>query len=125
MDVLCSGLQAQKDATNKDLDQNQADNFPHDRDALNRFAFLLHWLVQVAEPLARDLNISSGTDKAKRGPGATRAKKVKSDDDWDWVSDRAKAMEIVARLLALDLGRIWISTAEKEAFVKYVSSQRT
>jgi condensin complex subunit 1 len=49
LDSISSGLQAEIDATQRDLDSDDQDQYTSHKPALEMYALLLHWFILAAE----------------------------------------------------------------------------
>ncbi|KAJ3090042.1 Condensin complex subunit [Quaeritorhiza haematococci] len=93
---------------------------------LEMYAFLLHWLISVAEQKwkdckkAKDVSMATATGKG-RGKGKAKASQQNIDDEWDWMSQKQKALDIWQRLLSLDLKRMIISSPERDTLISMIT----
>ncbi len=106
LDSLTSGFQAEADATIRDAVTEDPEAISGHKDALEMYAFLLHWFVAAAE------NVKSGSEetapvaktKPKRGRGAkagrtggrTAASK-KNSEQWSWQNHIPNALGLICR----------------------------
>ncbi|RKP05116.1 non-SMC mitotic condensation complex subunit 1, partial [Thamnocephalis sphaerospora] len=95
-DVLLSGINAHIDLIAQQSKDPNCTSLAHHRDALERFAFLLQWLVSVAEAResAKNAEEVAATGRVKRGRG-TRKKAATgdADDHWDWPGQRLRTLD--------------------------------
>lgn len=54
--------------------------------------------------------------KPRGGKGKKKA--AVEEGGWDWAAEREEALEVIAAVLPLDLNRIWVSTSERDIFIK-------
>ncbi|ORY51018.1 ARM repeat-containing protein [Rhizoclosmatium globosum] len=91
--------------------------------AMEIYAFLLHWLVDVAENHAKT---AKAAETAKESVTATKGKKkttkAKADvEGWNWDIQRCYLLETVVSLLKLEIQRIIISTSERDTFISMIT----
>lgn len=110
LDLLTSALQAEADQTLADLDANDEESVPHHKQLLEIFAFLLQWTISAVETRAIEKSASA---PARRG----KAPKSKKDDTWDSSGQLQKALDAMRVVMNLNLGRVFITTSERDTFV--------
>ena len=93
------------------MEEGAQHNFELDKSCLEILIFLWHCLVDKAEPRWKAVV----KEVAKK---AVKVKAKKNSDDWDWCAHRTRSLEILERLVIVNLDRIFISSAERDVFVK-------
>ncbi|KAG8971035.1 hypothetical protein FRB90_010609, partial [Tulasnella sp. 427] len=122
LDSIMSGLQAEIEASQRDIDADDHDSFPTHRQILDVYAFLIHWFVMAADKAgsksSEEVIVAS---KPKRGKGATKpSRKAASNRDaetFTWTEQIIPTLALVGRLLRIKSHRIWLSTAERDTFI--------
>ena len=128
LDSISSGLLAEYESTNRDLDAGDPETYMSHRPALEMYAFLLQWFVSAAEKVkarSGDEDAVAVAPKARRGRGGKTAvsRNVgKKDSRWSWSDQIQPTLALISRVLRLKTHRIWTTTADRDAFIKYVSS---
>jgi condensin complex subunit 1 len=99
------------------------------RAALEMYAFLLLWIVGVAEKVgnADEDGAATNASKGKRATGKStkagtsgKAAKKKT-SSWLWVDQIPLVLSLLGKTLkTLQTGRIWTSTAERDGFIGYL-----
>ena len=124
LDSISSGLLAELESTNRDLDQGDPDTYLSHRMALEMYAFLLQWYVGAAERVKARLDDEVAIDtmaKPRRGKGGkvTNSKNAsRKDTSWSWSSHVVSTLGLISRVLRLKTHRIWTTTADRDAFIK-------
>ncbi|KAJ7211815.1 non-SMC mitotic condensation complex subunit 1-domain-containing protein [Mycena haematopus] len=125
LDSLTSGLQAELDATIRDLDDAPQVYLPH-KGPLEMYAFLLQWFVSAAEkvkqadpdapatPAPKTKKPRGGKSAATARSGRTAASKKA---EWTWIDQIPTTLNLISKVLRLSTQRIWTTTAEKDTFI--------
>ncbi|KAG6829705.1 hypothetical protein H0H92_003740 [Tricholoma furcatifolium] len=127
LDSLSSGLQAELDATMRDIDQGNQQGYMSHKLPLELFGFLLLWFVSAAEkfkqPDDEDMPIAA-VQKGRKGRGGKAGGKAssrgggsKKNEAWTWIDQIPATLVLINKLLRLQTQRIWTTTAEREAFI--------
>ncbi|KAG9286748.1 hypothetical protein G9A89_012298 [Geosiphon pyriformis] len=125
-DTIISGFQSEVEATSRDLDPDEEETFlDHHRHALEMYAFLLEWVISMAETKATSKSaVSSNTAPAPtRNIGGGRGKRSKPSssaadtEDWDWSAQQISALDLMLKVLDMRINKIWTSTHERDTFV--------
>ena len=131
LDSLCSGLQAELDATLRDIDTGDQEVYTSHKTPLEMYSFLLHWFVTAAEKVkASEDNTPPPPTKPKRGRGGksggagrttSRTTNKKANEAWSWEDQIPNTLHLTSKVLRqLQTQRIWRTTGERDTFVKYV-----
>ena len=128
LDSINSGLQAEVDAAQRTLDSSDVDLTivtEHKR-PLEHYSFLLQWFVLAAEKCEQARGPASPIAKARRGVKGGKAiikKKSANDPDnggtWTWANHIPATLALISKVLRLKTHRIWTTSAEKDAFIKW------
>lgn len=128
LDSMSSGLQAELDATMRDVEQGDQQGYMSHKTPLEMYVFLLQWFVTAAEKVK-----ASDDDEAPSGPvakgrkgrggkagsrGASRAVSQKKRETWTWIDQIPPTLALVSKVLRLQTQRIWTTTAERDAFIR-------
>jgi condensin complex subunit 1 len=131
LDSLLSGLQSELDATLRDIDTGDQETYAAHKTPLEMFAFLLHWFVTAAEKVkvSQDDAVPPPPTKPKKGRGGkaaggsgrttSRSTAKKTNETWTWEDQIPNTLALTAKILRqLQTQRLWITTAERDTFVK-------
>lgn len=128
LDSVQSGLLAECEATMRDLEQGDQQTFMAHRLPLEMYAFLLQWFVSAAEKVKSksDEDVPAApAPKPRRGRGGKVAGSrtvSKKDSQWTWIDQIPGTLALISKVLRLKTHRIWTTTPDRDAFIKYVSS---
>ncbi|RDB27013.1 Condensin complex subunit 1 [Hypsizygus marmoreus] len=127
LDSISSGLQAELDATMKDIDHGDQPGYMSHKLPLEMYSFLLQWFVTAAEKVKQpedDDGPTAPAPKARRGRGgkaggkaSARATANKRVETWSWIDQIPPTLALISKILRLQSQRIWTITAEREAFI--------
>ncbi|KAJ7454842.1 non-SMC mitotic condensation complex subunit 1-domain-containing protein [Mycena latifolia] len=126
LDSLSSGLQAELDATVRDLDQESAQVYCAHKVPLEMYAFLLQWFVSAAEKVKQADGDGPATPapKARKPRGGKAAASGRSarganakKAEWTWMGQIPATLNLISKVLRLSTQRIWTTTAEKDTFI--------
>ena len=129
LDSISSGLQAEVDSTQRTLDSPDVDpaTLTEHKGPLEQYCFLLQWFVLTAEKVAQSQGPVSPAPKARRGGKsgkATSKKKGAAVEDgggtWRWENHIPATLALISKVLRLKTHRIWTTSAERDAFIKWV-----
>ncbi|KAG8732139.1 Condensin complex subunit, partial [Ceratobasidium sp. 414] len=118
LDSLLSGFQAEAEATSRDLEADDNDSFPQHRTALEMYAFLLHWFSVTADKAPPKPEEGAAAAKPKRGKGKAASKKASNQAEvWSWPHHVPHVLALVAKVLRVNLGRLWVSSGDRRTFI--------
>ncbi len=130
LDVIASGMSNALDEAQRELDGEDPNAYASHAETLERFAFLLQWLVSVAEKHsgARSDNASSAAAitaarGGRRGAGskAAAAAAAKSSsgkaDAWAWSNSIPAVLALMSKAARVRSERMWTVSAARDAFV--------
>jgi len=132
LDSISSGLQAELEATLRDIDTGDQQTYMSHKQPFEMYAFLLHWFVSAVEKVkvSEEGEGQAPAPKARKGKGgkATTSKAAgragankKMDTTWTWREQIAPTLQLISKILIrLQTQRIWTTTAERDTFVKCV-----
>ncbi|KAH7327737.1 armadillo-type protein [Stachybotrys elegans] len=113
-DLVMSGLSAEADAVNNDIDSpDEQDAMPHHKQLLEIYGFLLQWTIAAVETKAAE---KSSAAPAARGRGKAK-KPAAKDDVWDSASQLQAALDVMSKVLKLKLSKIFLTTSERDTFI--------
>jgi condensin complex subunit 1 len=116
-DLVISGLSAEADIINSDLETDEQETITHHRQLLEVFGFLLQWTIAAVETKASE---KSSAAPAARGRGkGSKAKSSPKDKDsnWDSSPQLQTALDTMCKVLKLKLSKIFLTTSERDAFI--------
>lgn len=122
LDSILSGLQAEVEATHRDVNDSDEHTFMTHKTPLEIYAFLLFWFLTAAEKVKvsdKDAEPAKGK-KGKGGKGAGTKTSKKVDTKWSWIDQVKPTLALVAKVLLLPLQRIWVPTPQRETFIRCV-----
>ncbi|KAI0381196.1 condensin component [Hypomontagnella monticulosa] len=119
-DLIMSGLAAEADAINHDLENpDEQEMIAHHKSLLEIYAFLLQWTIACVETKAAEKSSTAPVSRA-RGKGAkSKAAAAGKDKDgsWDSAAQLQSALDIMSKVLKLKLGKIFLTTSERDTFI--------
>ena len=123
-DLITSGLSAEVDAINHDLEADEQDLIAHHKNLLEIYGFLLQWTVSAVEtraaeksssaPAARSSAKARGKKAAGGGGGGAASEK---DSNWDSSAQLQTALDTTCKVLRIKLGKIFLTTSERDTFI--------
>lgn len=112
-DLVVSGLSAEADIINNDLESDEQELIAHHKQLLEIFGFLLQWTMAAVETKASE----KSTAPVARGRGKAKPKGNAKDATWDSSAQLQTALDTMCKVLKLKLGKIFLTTSERDAFV--------
>ncbi|GKT50463.1 condensin complex subunit 1 [Colletotrichum spaethianum] len=114
-DLVMSGLAAEGDAINHDLESpDEQETLAHHKQLLEIYGFLLQWTIAAAETKAAE---KSSTAPVARGRGKPKKNAPKQDGVWDSATQLQSALDIMSKVLKLKLSKIFLTTSERDTFI--------
>ncbi|KAF9874328.1 hypothetical protein CkaCkLH20_08311 [Colletotrichum karsti] len=115
-DLVMSGLAAEADAINHDLESpDEQETLAHHKQLLEIYGFLLRWTVESVETKAAE---KSSTAPVARGRGKPKKNAPKGQDGvWDSATQLQSALDIMTKVLKLKLSKIFLTTPERDTFI--------
>ncbi|KAI5855220.1 condensin [Tricharina praecox] len=123
LDIIVSGLSAEADVVNMDLDSDEQDTLKEHRELLEIYGFLLQWVIAGLEARNEkpDSSATAGTTVGgQRGKGKAKGKgKAVASAAWDSTTQLTTALEVMCKVLNLKvrLLRVFVTTSERDTFV--------
>lgn len=117
LDLITSGLSAEADALNGDLETDEQDEVLQQRHLLEMYAFLLQWSISVVEVKSAEKPASCPPAKGRGNTKNARSKATPKDAIWDPTGQLQAALDTMCKVLKLKLGRIFMTTSERDTFV--------
>ncbi|KAG8529333.1 uncharacterized protein KY384_005969 [Bacidia gigantensis] len=113
-DLLISGLSAQADIVNNDLETEDPGATRQQKHLLEMYAFLLQWSISAVEVKTAE-KPSSALTKV-RGKGA-KSKASLKDGSWDSAAQVQSALDTMCKVLKVKLAKIFVTTSERDTFI--------
>lgn len=116
-DLVVSGLSAEADIINSDLETDGQETITHHKQLLEIYGFLLQWTIAAVETKASE---KSSTAPSARGRGkASKAKSSPKDKDanWDSSPQLQTALDTMCKVMKLKLSKIFLTTSERDVFI--------
>lgn len=115
-DLIMSGLAAEADAVNNDLENpDEQEVIAHHKMLLEVYGFLLQWAIACVEIKAAEKSSSAPVARA-RGKGA-KPKATGKDAVWDSAAQLQTALDIMAKVMRVKLSKIFLTTSERDTFI--------
>ena len=126
LDSVTSGFLAEYEATMRDIDVGDPEVYANHRSALEMYAFLLQWFVIAAEKVKSrdDDDEPAPAPKSRRGRSGKVVNQrgaTKKDAQWTWLDQIPGTLALISKILRLKTHRIWTTTPDRDAFIKFVS----
>lgn len=89
------------------------------------YMFLLHWLVITAETKVKPSGEKGEGEVAEAGKKKKAGKKkaaANAEEQWEWISQKERALRFIQELLELKLNRIWHMDSERDNFIRFACS---
>lgn len=118
-DLVMSGLAAESDAINHDLENpEEQEMIAHHKALLEIYGFLLQWTIACVETKAAEKSSTAPVSRARgrAGKAKTAASKDK-DGNWDSVAQLQTALDIMSKVMKLKLAKIFLTTSERDTFI--------
>ncbi|KAI9659262.1 MAG: Condensin complex subunit [Trizodia sp. TS-e1964] len=116
LDLVVSGLSAEADVVHNDLETEDQDTVVHHKQLLEMYGFLLQWTMAAVETKAAEKSTTAPAPKGRSGKSAS-ARGGGKDGQWDPSSQIQNALDVMCKVLKLKLGRIFLTTSERDTFV--------
>ncbi|KAH7048517.1 non-SMC mitotic condensation complex subunit 1 [Auriculariales sp. MPI-PUGE-AT-0066] len=126
LDSLSSGLKAELDVALPDIRNDDPDTFMAHKQPLEMFSFLLHWFVIAAEKVtAKGDEEGAGAAVGKPARGRSKAATTgrgaasRKSAPWSLAQHIPSILQLLVKVLQIPTHRLWATTAERDAFIKY------
>ncbi|KAK1705655.1 armadillo-type protein [Colletotrichum lupini] len=115
-DLIMSGLAAEGDAINHDLESpDEQETLARHKQLLEIYGFLLQWTIAAVETKAAE---KSSTAPVARGRGKPKKNAPRDKDGvWDSATQLQSALDIMSKVLKLKLTKIFLTTSERDTFI--------
>jgi condensin complex subunit 1 len=116
-DLVMSGLAAEAEAVNTDLESpDEQDLIAHHKQLLEIYGYLLQWTIAAVETKAAE---KSSAAPVARGRGKAKKSMAGKDKDgvWDSTTQLQSALDIMSKVLKLKLSKIFLTTSERDTFI--------
>ncbi|KAI1773823.1 condensin component [Hypoxylon cercidicola] len=116
-DLIMSGLAAEADTINHDLENpEEQEMITHHKSLLEIYGFLLQWTIACVETKAAEKSSAAPVSRA-RGKGAKSKTAASKDGSWDSATQLQSALDVMSKVLKLKLGKIFLTTSERDNFI--------
>jgi len=116
-DLVMSGMAAEADAINHDLENpDEQEALVHHKSLLEIYGFLMQWTMACVETKAAEKSSSASMSRA-RGKGAKSKASKEKEDHWDSAAQLQSALDVMSKVMKLKLGKIFLTTSERDTFV--------
>ena len=116
-DLIISGLSSEADTVHNGLETDEQDAVQHHKQLMEMYAFLLQWSISVVEVKAAEKPTGGAPVKGRGNGKSGKAKANTKDDNWDSTLQLQTALETMCKILKLKLGKIFMTTSERDTFV--------
>ncbi|OTB02408.1 hypothetical protein M426DRAFT_322686 [Hypoxylon sp. CI-4A] len=118
-DLIMSGLAAEADAINHDLESpDEQEMIAHHKSLLEIYGFLLQWTIACVETKAAEKSSTAPVSRARgKGAKSKAAAAANKDGSWDSAAQLQAALEVMSKVLKLKLGKIFLTTSERDTFI--------
>ncbi|KAI8624151.1 armadillo-type protein [Xylariaceae sp. FL1651] len=118
-DLVMSGLAAEADTINNDLENpDEQEVIAHHKTLLEIYGFLMQWTMACVETKAAEKSSAAPMSRARgKGAKSKAAASKEKDDHWDSAAQLQSALDVMSKVMKLKLGRIFLTTSERDTFV--------
>ncbi|CAJ2508488.1 Uu.00g135140.m01.CDS01 [Anthostomella pinea] len=118
-DLIMSGLSAEADAINNDLENpDEQEMIAHHKSLLEIYGFLLQWTIACVETKAAEKSSTAPVSRARgKGAKAKAAASKDKDGSWDSAAQLQSALDVMSKVMKLKLGKIFLTTSERDTFI--------
>lgn len=115
LDLLVSGLSAETDLVNNDLETDDVEAHQHHKQTLELYAFLLQWTISATETKAAEKSAAAPVARPK---GSKAGKpKAAAKDHWDSSAQIQVALDVMSKVMKLKLVKLFPTTSERDTFI--------
>ncbi|KAI5293659.1 Condensin complex subunit [Ascosphaera acerosa] len=118
LDLVVSGLAVEADIVHNDLESDETETVQSHKQLLEMYGLLVQWTLAVVESKNAE---KQTTAPARRGPGAKSRTTSSKDQAWDSAPQIQIAMEVMCKVLRLKLGRVFVTTSDRDTFVNLLT----
>lgn len=116
-DLVISGLSTEADIVHNDLETEEQDALRHQKQVLEMYAFLLQWCISAVEVKSAEKGAAANPTKGRGAGKGSKTKAGAKDGSWDSTAQLQTALDTMCKLLRLKLGKIFMTTSERDTFV--------
>ena len=116
-DLVISGLSAEADIINSDLETDEQETITHHKQLLEIFGFLLQWTIAAVETKASEKSTAAPAARGRGKAGKAKSSPKDKDSNWDSSPQLQTALDTMCKVLKLKLSKIFLTTSERDAFV--------
>ncbi|KAF2835053.1 hypothetical protein M501DRAFT_999605 [Patellaria atrata CBS 101060] len=117
LDLIVSGLSAEADAANADLEADEQDTIAHHKQLLEVFGFLLQWVIAAVETRAAEKSATAPAGRGRGGKGAKAKGSKDKDTNWNSSAQLQTALDVMSKVLKLKLAKVFVTTSERDTFI--------
>ncbi|KAI1435816.1 armadillo-type protein [Xylaria sp. CBS 124048] len=118
-DLIMSGLAAEADAITHDLETpDEQEVLAHHKSLLEIYGFLIQWTMACVETKTAEKSSAAPVSRARgKVTKSKAAANREKDDHWDSAAQLQSALDIMAKVMKLKLGKLFLTTSERDTFV--------
>jgi condensin complex subunit 1 len=117
LDLVVSGLSTEAEIVHQDLEAEEQDGAQNHRHLLEMYGFLLQWTLSAVETKAAERSTTTPAARGRGGNKTTKSKPLVKEGSWDSSLQIQSALDVMCRVLKLKLGKIFLTTSERDTFV--------
>ncbi|KAH9478251.1 Condensin complex subunit 1 [Psilocybe cubensis] len=126
LDSISSALQAELEATQRDVETGDPQVCANHKMPLEMYAFLLYWFVIASEKVKASEETEAAPAKGRKGKGTKATSRAaankKTDTVWTWKDQIVPTLNLISKILRhLQTQRIWTTTAERDTFINCIT----
>ncbi|GAP91571.1 putative condensin complex component [Rosellinia necatrix] len=118
-DLVMSGLATEADAITHDLENpDEQEVLAHHKSLLEIYGFLIQWTMACVETKAAEKSSAAPVSRARgKGAKSKAAASRQGEDHWDSAAQLQSALDVMAKVMKLKLGKLFLTTSERDTFV--------
>ncbi|KAH9890781.1 condensin component [Xylariomycetidae sp. FL2044] len=117
-DLVMSGLAAEADAINHDLENpDEQEILAHHKSLLEVYGYLLQWTIACVETKAAEKSSTAPVSRARGKAAKSKTAAKDKDGAWDSAAQLQAALDVMSKVLKLKLGKIFLTTSERDTFI--------
>ncbi|KAI4213435.1 MAG: hypothetical protein LQ351_003935 [Letrouitia transgressa] len=116
-DLIISGFSSEVDVINEENETEDQDAVCQYKRLLEMYGFLLQWCISAVECKAAERPTVTAPPRGRGAGKGSKAKTNSAEGSWDSATQLQSALETMCKVLKLKLGKIFITTSERDTFV--------
>lgn len=116
-DLIISGFSSEADVINEENETEDQDTVCQYKRLLEMYGFLLQWCISAVECKAAERPPVTAPPRGRGAGKGSKAKTNSAEGSWDSTTQLQSALETMCKVLKLKLGKIFITTSERDTFV--------